>query len=81
MNQDQFEQMIEAINGLSSSIGRIASGQNTPDGLEALAISVAGEGLRSPLGDAIECAGRGIAEALEAGLSDIATAIEKVGSQ
>jgi hypothetical protein len=75
--------LVEAIGGLATSVLRIAhGGVSGPTGLEMLSMSISGEHNGTPLGSAIQAgleSGAGeIAEALRAGLTDIAQAIESL---
>ena len=80
VEQQQFEDLCKTLEGLSRNIGRIASGSGSgPDGLEAVAMSIAGEGLTESLSKAVAEAGSEIAGALERGLSEIAEAIAEHG--
>jgi len=66
MNKEQLEQLITAIT-------RIAYGSvSGPTGLEALSMSIAGEGLSKPLSDAVY-------EVAE-GLNNIADAIDRLAA-
>lgn len=59
---DEENTIVDAIYALSRSVGRIASGGEQPDGLEALAMALAGDGLRHPIGEALENIATAISE-------------------
>lgn len=81
---DDIEQLSDALNRIANAIGRVASGgQAGPEGLEGLGVAIAGEGMRRPLGEAIEAAAATIAEAIN-GLAEqvesLASSVSDLGS-
>lgn len=70
------EELGTGLHEIAGAIESISHGSDTgPTGLEMLSMSVAGDGLGSPIGPAIESGLTEIAEAISGGLSEIAQAI------
>lgn len=77
---DDIEQLSDALNRIANAIGRVASGgQAGPEGLEMLAMAIAGEGTRHPLGEAIENAASTIAEAINGLAEQVESLAASVG--
>jgi len=77
MSNEQFEQLLGAVNELSRSIRTIASGNSDgPNGLELIGMSIAGSGTPgdSSLADAIRGGFSELSEAVRQGLQDLAEA-------
>ncbi|HLU97509.1 MAG TPA: hypothetical protein VKZ89_11770 [Thermobifida alba] len=69
MDEEQFERIASALEEISFG-GRYSPG---PGGLESIAMSLAGEGLRHPMSDAIS----EIATAIREGLEEVAEAVRE----
>ena len=72
----------DQVNAIATAIRRIAHGDSTPTGLEALGMSIEGEGSpgHNPLSDAIRDGHVAVTDAIREGLADIAEAIREKGS-
>ena len=72
MTPADFERLMSVLEAVNYTLARMVHGDVQPTGLEALAMSLSGVGLNSPVGEAIARladAGHSIAESID-GLAD-----------
>lgn len=81
MNKNDRELVVECVRELSVAIRRIASGDASPDGLEAVAMALSGEGLGVPVSSALvdlaDKTGSGLDRVAES-LHEVARALNRV---
>ena len=68
MTPADLEKIMDELKALNSTLARMVHGDEQPTGLEALAMSLSGEGNGRPVGEAIDRladAGKSIAEAID----------------
>jgi hypothetical protein len=74
LEPEQLEEALKGLKALTSAVRTIAHGDDVPTGLEAM--SIAGQHFGLPLSEAVQSGLSEIATAISDGLSEIASAIK-----
>jgi hypothetical protein len=76
LEPEQLEEALKGLKALTSAVRTIAHGDDVPTGLEAMSMSITGQHFGLPLSEAVQSGLSEIATAISDGLSEIASAIK-----